>query len=452
MAQRESWATRTGFIFAAVGSAVGLGNIWRFPFQVGQQGGAGFVLIYLLFIGLIGFPVMLAEFVIGRRTERNPVGALKQLGSGRLRYAGWLFFTTGFLILSYYSVVAGWTVRYVLLGLQNEYVGDVAGAEGQFLSVASGVDAVFFHALFMLAIIAIVGFGIQRGIELAVKVMVPAIIVIMVGMAIYAFTLEGSGEAYSYYLSPDLGYIASEWQSILPAAAGQAFFTLSLGMGVMITYASYLGEDRNLAEDGLIIIGFDTAIALLAGLVVFPIFFSAGVDPGAPGAGAVFVTLAAAFGKLSLGGILGAVFFFTVAIAALSSAISILEVVVSYLIDEHGMNRLSATAIISVVIFLVGLPTTYHINVLNLYDLLVNNVLLVFGGFVIAIFVGWVIYDFALDELQKGIGDLGRWGTTWLWLLRVPAVVGLFIVVLLGVTGYYEFLTGDFASWLGETF
>ncbi len=435
-----------------MGSAVGLGNIWRFPFQVGQEGGAGFVLIYLLFIGLIGFPVMLAEFVIGRRTELNPVGAVRQLAAGKFRYAGWLFFTTGFLILSYYSVVAGWTFRYVLLGLQNNYVADVAGAEQQFLSVASGLDAVLFHALFMLGIIAIVGFGIRRGIELAVKVMVPAIIVIMVGMAIYAFTLEGSGEAYAYYLSPDFGYIASEWQSILPAAAGQAFFTLSLGMGVMITYASYLGEDRNLAEDGLIIVGFDTFIALLAGLVVFPIFFSAGVDPGSPGAGAVFVTLAAAFGEISFGGLIGAVFFFTVAIAALSSAISILEVVVSYLIDEHGLGRLQATTFISVAIFFVGLPTTYDIVVLDLYDKLVNDILLVFGGFLIALFVGWQISDFAMDELEKGIGDLGSWGLAWLWLLRVPAVIGLLAVVLLGISGYYDFLTGGFAGWLEQTF
>ncbi|GAB3028166.1 sodium-dependent transporter [Natronobiforma cellulositropha] len=451
MAQRETWATRTGFILAAVGSAVGLGNIWRFPFQVGQEGGAAFLVIYLLLIIAIGFPVMIAEFVIGRRTNRNPVGALQRLGSGTWRYVGWLFFATGFLILSYYSVVAGWTLRYVLLGLQGDFIADVGEAEAQFVSVASGLDALLFHAIFMAAVLAVVGFGVRRGIELAVKVLVPAIIAILVGLAIYSFTLAGASEAYSYYLSPDLGTIADNWRSILPAAAGQAFFTLSLGMGVMITYASYLGEDRNLAEDGGIIIGLDTGIAFIVGLVVFPIFFTAGVDPADPGAGAIFVTLAAAFGDLTFGWLLGAIFFATVAIAALSSAISILEVVVSYLVDERDIDRLPATLGIGTAIFVVGLPTTLDLVLIDLYDKLVNDILLVLGGLILAVFVGWIIYETALDELEKGVRDLGSMGAAWIWFLRIPAVIGLLVVVALGILGYYEFLTGDFADWIGDT-
>ncbi|WP_255169752.1 sodium-dependent transporter [Natrononativus amylolyticus] len=451
---RESWATRAGFILAAVGSAVGLGNIWRFPFQVGQEGGAAFLAMYLLFIVAVGFPAMLVEFVVGRYTNRNPVGALKQLGSGVWQYVGWIFIATGFIILSYYSVVAGWTIRYFILGLQNEYLADPEASGGQFLELASGLDAIFFHALFMAIVVAVVAAGIKRGIELAVKVMVPAIIVITVGMAIYAFTLPGAGEAYSYYLSPDFGVIAENWTSILPAAAGQAFFTLSLGMGAMITYASYLDEDRNLAEDGAIIVGFDTSIAFIVGLVVFPILFTAGVDPGDPGAGAIFISLAAAFGDIQFGWLIGAIFFGTVAIAALSSAISLLEVVVSYLIDEKGIDRKVAAVGIGGGLFLLGIPSAWDLVLLDLFDLFADQILLVFGGLMLAILVGWVVSEIALEELSKGIGPLGSYGTVWIWLIRIPVIVVLVVALALGVVEYVDFLTGteegQFGWWLEE--
>ena len=447
---RETWATRVGFIFAAVGSAVGLGNIWRFPFQVGQEGGAAFLLIYLLFILLIGFPAMLVEFVVGRNTERNPVGALKAVGGGAWTYVGWIFIATGFVILSYYSVVAGWTIRYTILGLQDGYLADVGEAEAQFVDLASGLDAIVLHAVFMATVVVIVAYGIQRGIELAVKVMVPAIIVITVGMAIYAFTLEGASEAYAYYLSPDWSVIATEWQSILPSAAGQAFFTLSLGMGVMITYASYLGEDRNLAEDGAIVIGFDTAIAFITGLIVFPILFTAGVDPADPGAGAIFVSLAAAFGDLTLGWLVGFVFFGTVAIAALSSAISLMEVVVSYVVDERGIERKTAAFGIGGAMFLLGVPSATDLVLLDLFDLFADQILLVLGGLLLMILVGWLVADLAVDELSRGIGDLGSLGSAWIWAVRIPVIAVLIVALALGILDYYEFLTGPFAEWVGD--
>ncbi len=449
MSPREAWATRVGFILAAVGSAVGLGNVWRFPFQVGQEGGGAFLLIYLLFVVAIGFPAMLVEFVVGRRTDRNPVGALRQLASGPFRYIGWIFVATGFVILSYYSVVAGWTIRYVLIGLRDGYVADGAGAEAQFLTVASGLDAVGFHAIFMAIVIGIVALGIRRGIEIAVTVIVPAIVLIAGGLAIYAFTLEAASAAYSYYLTPDLSVVAADWQSIAPAAAGQAFFTLSLGMGVMITYASYLEEDRNLGTDGAIIIGFDTLVAFVVGLIVFPILFTAGVDPADPGAGAIFVSLAAAFADIQLGWLVGALFFATVAIAALSSAISLMEVVVSYLIDERGMDRPTATAGIGVAMFLLGVPAALDLVLLDLFDLFADQILLVLGGLLLSIFVGWAYATEAIEELEKGIGPLGRVGSLWIWLVRVPVVLVLLIALILGILEYVSFLTGPFAEWLG---
>ncbi|WP_440769043.1 sodium-dependent transporter [Natronorubrum sp. DTA28] len=455
MAQRETWATRTGFILAAVGSAVGLGNIWRFPFVTGEGGGAAFLLVYLLFVALVGFPAILVEFVVGRKTKRNPVGALIELGGDAWKYVGGIFIVTGFVILSFYSVVAGWFIRYFLEGFRGSYSSHLAEYGGEagamFGELSTGLDAFFFHTVFMALTIGIVALGIRQGIELAVKVMVPAIVLLLVGMAIWAFTLPDAGAGYEYYLSPEFGVIADNWQELLPAAAGQAFFTLSLGMGVMITYASYLGEDRNLAKDGTAIIGFDTGIAFLTGLVVFPIFFSAGItEPGEGGAGAIFISMTEAFADVTGGHILGLVFFGTVAIAALSSAISLLEVVTAYVIDEKGVERWKAALGMGGVIYLLGVPVTYDLIFLDLLDGFADGVLLVFGALMLVILVGWITPKIAVQELEKGIGDLGSLGQAWIWAIRVPILVVLIVSLSLGVIDYVDFLTEDFAGWIDE--
>ena len=451
--ERETWATRVGFILAAVGSAVGLGNIWRFPFITGQEGGSAFLLVYLLFIALIGFPAILVEFVIGRRTELNPVGAIRELGSGAWKHVGWLFVTTGFIILAYYSVVAGWFLRYTLIGITDGFAAGAAspGAAGElFGTVATGLDSLLFHAVFMTLVIAIIAAGVRSGIEIAVKVMVPVIILLLVGLAAYGFTLDASSQAYAYYLSPDFGIIADNWTSILPAAAGQAFFTLSLGMGVMITYASYLGEDRNLAGDAGVIVGLDTLIAVIVGFVVFPFLFAAGLEPGAGGAGEIFVSLTSAFTEIPAGRLIGVVFFAMVGIAALSSAISILEVVVSYLIDEFDVARLPASVGVGLAIFLLGLPVTVDLVFLDLLDGFADGVLLVLGALLLSIFVGWVIPDIARAELERGIGDIGGLGDAWIWLVRVPVIIVVVVALYLGVVDYVGFLTEEFAGWLAE--
>jgi len=447
---RETWATRAGFILAAVGSAVGLGNIWRFPFITGQYGGSSFLITYLAFVALIGFPAILVEFVIGRRTDRNPVGALRELGSGVWSSAGWLFVVTGFIILSYYSVVAGWFLRYTLIGITEGFtVADPAAADALYESVSTGLDTLLFHAMFMLLVVGIIAAGVRRGIELSVKVMVPAILVLLVGLAAYGFTLDGASAAYDgYYLSPDFGTIAANWTEILPAAAGQAFFTLSLGMGVMITYASYLGEDRNLAADAGIIAALDTLVAVLVGFVVFPVLFSIGIEPGAGGPRTIFVSLTAAFAGIPGGRILGVVFFGMVGIAALSSAISILEVLVSYLIDEVGVARVPASAALGAAVFLLGVPVTIDSIFLGLYDGLADGILLVLGSLLLALFVGCVIPDVGREELRKGIGDVGGLDGAWIWAVRLPVAAVILVSLGLGVADYAGFLTGDFADWL----
>ncbi len=449
---RESWATRAGFILAAVGSAVGLGNIWRFPFQVGQEGGAAFLLMYLFFILLIGLPAMLIEFTVGRRTNLNAVGALRKIGGRTWQSVGALFVFIGFVILSYYSVIGGWVLRYFTGSVTGGYTED---SEAYFLEIATGFDTLLFHAIFMAITVGIVALGIQKGIELAVKLMVPSIIAIMVGLAIYAVTLPGGAEGYTYYLSPDFDVLASDWQSIVPAAAGQAFFTLSLGMGVMITYASYLSTDRNLSEDSGVIIGFDTGIAILTGLIVFPILFAAGIDAADPGAGAIFVALAGAFAEIQYGLVLGVLFFGMFSIAALSSAISLLEVVVSFAVDEYGLQRPVATALIGGGIFALGVPVALVSDggnpiVIDLYDILAAEILLVTGGILVMVLMAWFNPKLAVDELSKGIGPLGILGSLWIWLVRVPVIVVLLISLGLALIGYYEFLADEFIPFVRE--
>ncbi|MFB6086846.1 MAG: sodium-dependent transporter [Halodesulfurarchaeum sp.] len=445
---RETWGTRIGFILAAVGSAIGLGNIWRFPFQVSQEGGAAFMVMYLAFVVFIGFPAMLAEFVVGRKTELNAVGGIREWAGGAWTYLGGLFVLIGFVILSYYSVVGGWVLRYVVGSVTGGYVkAESTGA--YFVSIASGMDTLLFHAIFMLIVIAIVAMGVQRGIELGVKVMVPAIFVIFGVLAVYAFGLGGAGEAYAYYLSPNFQYILEHWKSLVPAAAGQGFFTLSLGMGVMITYASYLGSDENLALDGLSVVVLNTSVSILTGLIVFPILFSAGVDPKTSGAGAIFVSVARALSDLPFGRVVGLLFFLTVAIAALSSAISLIEVVVSYAIDEYGMNRAKATGLIGGAIFLLGVPVTVNTIFVTLYDSFAAKILLVLGGILLMIVITWLHAEEAVEELSKGIGDLGSIGSLWIWMVRVPVVLVLLVSLYLGITGYLDFLTGSFAEYLG---
>lgn len=444
---RESWATRVGFILAAVGSAVGLGNVWRFPFQVGQEGGAAFLFIYLGFIVVIGFPAMLVEFAIGRNTRRNPVGALREFGGESWTYVGWIFLVVGFVLLAFYSVVAGWTLRYFVGSFTGAYMDD-PGA--YFTQISVGWDAVFFHAVFMLATICIVAIGIQRGIELTAKIVVPAIFAILVGLAIYAFSLAGATDAYAYYLTPDLAEITANWQSVLPAAAGQALFTLSLGMGVMITYASYIDEDRNLGEDGAVIVAFDVLIAFVAGLVVFPIMFTAGVDPAAPGPGAIFVSLADAFSRIPLGWALGAIFFGTFFLAALTSAISIIEVIVAYVIDEHEVDRTVATAGVGTVIFVLGIPTAFDEVIFGMYDQLAAEVLLVVGTLLIMILVGWVAAPRAKAELASGAGDPGPLVDIWIWLVRIPVVLVLLVSLYLALVGFGGFLREELVPWLLE--
>jgi NSS family neurotransmitter:Na+ symporter len=434
---RETWATRTGFILAAAGSAVGLGNIWRFPWMTAENGGSAFLLVYLVVVLGVGVPGLLGEFVIGRRARRNPVGALRDLsGSRTWAVVGGVAAVTGVALLSFYSVVGGWILRYLLVSLTGPVTGGAAylvDPGAYFGRISFGAGAAGYHLLFLSLTGLIVLGGVRRGIELGTKVMMPVVLALLVGMAVWVSTQTGAGAGYDFFLAFDLGTVRADLLSILGPAAGQALFTLSVGAGTMITYASYIGEDRSLPLDGSVIALLNTGVGVLAGLVVFPLLFSQGIDPGSGGPGALFVGIAAAFGALPGGDLLAILFFGVVAFAALSSSISMLEIPVSILVDERGWSRRRAVGTVLALIATTGTITAFQPPLFELVAGTLVDLLLTGGLLAFLLFAGWVLGREAVEEYVTGAG----WVATRLatpWLLAVGVVIPVFLAVTLLTT------------------
>lgn len=416
--QREQWGSKLGFILAATGSAIGLGNIWKFPYIAGENGGAAFIFIYLICIAIIGLPVLIAEILVGRTTQRNPVGAFKALSGSRFWTAvGGMGVLAGFVILSFYSVVAGWSLGYIFEALKGTFAefssAELAGEH--FNLLVSNVQWVIgFHIIFFLLTMGVVYAGVQNGIERGSKIMMPMLFCILIVLVIRGLTLPGAGAGMNFLLNPD-------WSKVTPTAVlvalGHAFFTLSLGMGAMMTYGSYMSKKDNIPGASLQIVFFDTLIALLAGIAIFTAVFATGQDPAA-GPGLIFQTLPVVFAKMPGGYIFGILFFLLLTIAALTSAISLLEVVVAYFVDERGWSRHWAVLVFGLVLILVGVPSALSFNLLadwklfgktyfDLADFLASNILLPLGGLAIAVFVAWIWgLDKVLVQLKSGAEDL----------------------------------------------
>ena len=438
---REQWGSRFGFIMAAAGSAVGLGNIWRFPYITGKFGGAAFVAVYLAVVIVLGISVMLAEFVIGRKAQSDAVGSFRKLGGGAWPMVGWMGFFCGFVILSYYAVIAGWTLAYMfksfggLMAAAGEgKAGDVFGA-----FVSDPVQSISYHVAVMAITSGIVYKGISGGIEKSCKILMPALFVILLVLIVRSVTLPGAGAGLEFYLKPDFSKLTSE--AIL-AAVGQGFFSLSLGMGCMITYGSYLGKDDYLPSIARTVVFLDTSVAILAGFVIFPAVFAFGIEPGA-GPGLTFVTLPAVFAQMPMGSIFSFAFFLLLFIAALTSAISLLEVVVTYAIDQLKWNRAKAAIVMGTAIALLGIPSALSVgghipqiagkDFLDAADFLTNNVIMPLGGIFIAVFVGWVWTDGAKAEVTDNGKLVFPMYTTWLWICRVVAPVCIGIIFITGL-------------------
>ncbi|WP_416147098.1 sodium-dependent transporter [Salipaludibacillus sp. HK11] len=445
---REQWATRMGFILAAVGSAVGLGNIWRFSYVTGDSGGAAFLLIYVLCIFLVGLPVLLAEFSIGRRGQSDVVGSFNNIAPGKpWVIGGVLGVVTSFLILSFYGVIAGW-VGYFLFS----YLTGAAGAVGQggyedfFVDFIGGAGGpVFWQFLFMAIVIGIVFFGVKKGIELSNRIFMPLLALILIILAGYSLTLDGAGEGLRFLFTPDWSAFGDP--NVYSAAIGQAFFTLSLGMGAMITYASYLPKDTKLptAAGGVVVL--DTLFAIIAGIMIFPAVFTFGLDP-ASGPGLIFITLPEVFAQMGAGGTFFAIlFFFLVAIAALSSAISLLEVSVSYVMRKMNWNRKLTTIVAGVVVTLVGIPSALSQGgplsmtflgepFLDFIDMITDQYTLPLGGFIVALFVGWGWNK--VDALKETGLTNSVIGVIWLWFIRIIAPIGILWILILNILSIFE--------------
>jgi NSS family neurotransmitter:Na+ symporter len=439
---REKFGSKAGFVLAAAGSAVGLGNIWKFPYMAGQNGGGAFLVIYLVLVFTIGVSVMLAEFAIGRAAERNPVGAFAKLKGGAWPVAGYLGVITGFVLLSFYSVVAGWTLAYMVkmgLGLLDgatpEDLGKTFGA-----FTAEPVEPVIYHAVFMALTIGVVARGVGKGIERTSRVLMPVLFVLLLALVVRAVTLPGAHDGLAFFLAPDFSKVDG---GTFNAALAQAFFSLSLGMGAMTTYGSYLSRSENLPGTALWVTSLDSMVAILAGCLILPAVFAFGFDPSA-GPGLVFITLPAVFSQMPLGGIFGTLFFVLLAIAALTSAVSMLEVVVAYLVDERGTHRVGATVSVGGVIFVLGIPSSLSFGVWRTFtiggrgffesmDYLATNLLLPAGGVMIVLFVGWVIFPRALEEATSNGTQPFAWAPLWRIVCRYLAPVAIAWVLISGL-------------------
>ena len=370
---REHWGSKFGFILAAAGSAVGLGNIWKFPYITGENGGAAFVIVYLICILLLGLPIMIAELVIGRHTEKDPVGAFKIISKGsKWTLVGYLGVLSGFFILSFYSVVGGWTFAYIIKSISGIVGGmtEIETAKRIFNEFSSNtLEVLFFHFVFLAACVCIVAKGIKNGIERWSKFLMPLILLILVILIVKGISMEGGMKGVSFLLKPDFSKLNID--SII-SALGHSFFTLSLGMGAMITYGSYLSRKDRILNSSFYIVLLDTVIALLAGLAIFPAVFAMGMAPD-KGPGLIFHVIPVVFANVEYGIVFAILFFLLLFVAALTSGISLLEVVVAYVIDEKGWSRKKAVCIFGLIIFSLGVPSALSFGAMKDVTIFLGN-------------------------------------------------------------------------------
>lgn len=442
--ERDGFASRLGVLAAVAGSAVGLGNIWKFPYITGKNGGAAFVLVYLVCIVIIGLPVMLSEFAIGRGAKRNAVGSFKKLAPGAPWYLTGLWgVAAAFIILAYYGVVAGWTLEYIFSAVTNAFAGKTSVAlEADFLSfISQPFRPLLWQVVFMLLTGFIVLAGVKSGIERASKILMPLLVVLILVLDVRALTLPGAMEGLSFLFKPDFSKLTAV--GVLEAL-GHAFFTLSLGMGILITYGSYINKNENLAFTAFQVTAADTIIALMAGVAIFPAVFAFNIEPSS-GAGLAFITLPNVFLQMPGGYVFSILFFTLLAIAALTSTISLLEVVVACFSEELKISRTRATIVGTVSIILLGIPCSLSQGVMadfkifgkNVFDLLEfasSNIMLPSGGLIIALFAGWYLGRNKIEKELSNDGSLSAgYMPTFMLLVKFIAPIAIAVVFLHGM-------------------
>ncbi len=454
---KSQWSSQLGFILAAIGSAVGLGNIWKFPYLTGEYGGGAFVIIYLVCVVLMGLPIMIAEVLLGKRGAGSPVASMRNLakeaGQSRLwALLGWSGVIAGFLVLSYYSVIAGWTLDYVWSSASGTFsTNNTPSAIKSIFDnlIADPTYLLILHSIFMFATIIILARGVQGGLERAVTFMIPALFLVLIVLLAYAISTPKFMDGVHFmfdinfhkFFYPDGENFSGK--GIL-VAMGQAFFSLSLGMGAIMVYGAYLPKDSSIAKTTAIVAMADTLVAILAGLIIFPIVFSNGLEPNA-GVGLVFQTLPIAFGQMPFGNIFGSLFFLLLTLAALSSAISLIEPAIAWLVETGKFARISATIVIGIATWLLGFVTIFSFNewsefklfsmtMFELIDYVTSNIMLPLGGIFMAIFVAWLMKsEHVTSELKVSAQNCGY--QIWNFLLRyiIPLAVTLVFLNAIGI-------------------
>lgn len=442
--QREHWSSHLGFILAAAGSAIGLGTLWKFPYVTGENGGGLFFLIYLFCVAFVGIPVFVAELILGRKAQRGAVGVFDKLAhhSSFWKLPGWLGVIASFIMMSYYSVVAGWGLNYVFMSLSQFYQGRSSEEISQAFDVlaASGDITLFWHFVFLSITMAVVYPGIRHGIEYWSKFMTTSLLILLVCLTAYSFTLEGFFEAVSFLLKPD-------FKEFKPSSAlealGLSFFTLSLGQGIMLTYGSYMRRSEDIPKTSGIIGGMILLISLLAGLMIFPIIFTFGFAPQS-GPGLVFKTLPVLFAQLPGSLLISTTFFTLFVFTALTSAVALVEVVVANFMDLMGWSRRQSVLVVGVSIFIFGIPSAlsnsdmlfanwtklYGKSFFMTFDDLVSVWLLPVGGFLIAVYTGWFLKkEIAEEEFISGT-TLPWLFKPWLFFIRWVAPLAIGIIML----------------------
>jgi len=448
------WSSRLAFVLAAAGSAIGLGNIWKFPYLAGENGGGAFVLIYLACVAFVGVPIMISEIMLGRRGRQNPLNTMATLAKeeGRSRAWRWLGgcgVLAGFLILSYYSVVAGWTLAYIFRAAGDMFAGQDAGGVGAAFDgfIADPERLLAWHTIFMVMTTVVVARGVQSGLEQATRFMMPALFVLLLILLGYALNTGYFAQGLAFLFTPDFGKITA-WGVL--AAVGQAFFSLSLGMGAIMMYGSYLSHTASITRSAIYVAAADTTVAVLAGLAIFPIIFANGLEP-AQGVGLAFKVLPLAFGQMPGGAFFGMVFFVLLLFAAWTSSISLIEPAVAWLVENRGMSRVKASTVVGIVTWFFGVGCVLSFNLwsgaklagltfFDAVDFLTSNIMLPLGGLLIAVFAGWRMSErSSRDELALKSEAAYR---LWQMLVRYVTPVAL-IALLLHVTGLMERLLGS---------
>jgi len=441
----QHWSSRWTFLLAAIGSAVGLGNIWKFPYEAGEGGGGAFVLVYLAFVFAIGVPVLIAELSLGRRGQLSPIGSMEKIAKEEGRSKGWSLIgwsgvVGGFIVISFYSVVGGWVLAYILKAMAGFGGFDAAMSTETFGNfITDPVWPIVAHFAFLAITVGIVARGVQGGLEKAVTFLMPALFVMLLALVIYSSITGDFYGAVNFLFNPDFGKL--DLHTVLQAL-GLSFFSLSLALGSIMTYGSYLTKDINIPRAAVMIASADSAVALMAGLAIFPIVFAYGLNPG-QSVGLVFTTLPIAFGQMPFGTVVGSFFFFLLAVAAVTSAISLLEPAVSYVEERTGISRAKVTVYIAGAAFLMGTLSAwgqsgnilgdvkiFGLDIMGVKDFITNNIMMPLGGMFIALFVGWFVSRKTMME------ELAMEDSTfkiWLFLVRYvcPVAIGAVFVSLI---------------------